>query len=180
MSETLDFEDFIECYPKREGSQRWGDARRHWNARLKEGHTAEQMVDGAKRYSAYCEFRRITNTPYVQQAATFLGRNLSFMEPWVTIPSGVDEQRVLDAFATWLPMLPEVDVITDDRRAKIAALVSRYPKARDSDWWSRYFAYIHDKCKFLIGQNDKGWKASFDWLIDENNFEKVKEGQYQK
>ena len=31
---------------------------------------------------------------------------------------------------------------------------------------------------FLCGQNSKGWKATFDWLIKPNNFEKVISGNY--
>ena len=31
---------------------------------------------------------------------------------------------------------------------------------------------------FLLGQNDRGWMASFDWFVKKNNFLKVLEGQY--
>ena len=31
---------------------------------------------------------------------------------------------------------------------------------------------------FLHGRNSRSWRATFDWLFDENNFAKVKEGNY--
>ena len=31
---------------------------------------------------------------------------------------------------------------------------------------------------FLSGENDRGWKATFDWLIRPKNFIKVVEGNY--
>lgn len=31
---------------------------------------------------------------------------------------------------------------------------------------------------FCTGQNDRHWKADFDWLLNENNLVKVLEGKY--
>ena len=35
-----------------------------------------------------------------------------------------------------------------------------------------------NKSDFLMGKNDRGWTASFDWLIETDNFVKIKEGNY--
>lgn len=71
-----------EHYPKREGGQRWADAKRHIRARLKEGWTEQQIVDGIQQYAEYCKATGIEGTRMVQQAATFVGRNESFAEDW--------------------------------------------------------------------------------------------------
>ena len=34
------------------------------------------------------------------------------------------------------------------------------------------------QCPFLLGQNERGWVITFDWLIKPNNFAKVLEGNY--
>lgn len=69
-------------YPKREGSQRWPEALKHIRARLKEKHTAEEMLAGAERYAAFCRIKGIAGSAMVQQAATFFGTNEGFLEPW--------------------------------------------------------------------------------------------------
>lgn len=34
------------------------------------------------------------------------------------------------------------------------------------------------QCPFLLGQNERGWVITFDWLIKPSNFAKVLEGNY--
>ena len=80
--EKHDFESFKAVYPKRSGSQLWPKAITEANARLKEGATFQQMVEGGHRYAAYCEAIDKTGTQYVMQAATFLGPGKHFLEPW--------------------------------------------------------------------------------------------------
>lgn len=35
-----------------------------------------------------------------------------------------------------------------------------------------------NKSKFLQGSNDRGWSATFDWIITPDNFEKIRAGNY--
>lgn len=35
-----------------------------------------------------------------------------------------------------------------------------------------------ERCPHLIGDNDRGWRADFDWLTNKNNLLKVIEGRY--
>lgn len=73
-------------YPKRSGSQRWADAKRSINARLKEGHALDELIAGTERYAAYIRTKGDEGTTYVQQAATFFGTNKGFLEPWTPDP----------------------------------------------------------------------------------------------
>lgn len=81
-AEDLAFAEIQAAYPKREGSQRWKSARSSYRARIREGYTHKDIFAGVIRYSIYCETKKITRTGLVQQAATFLGTNLGFTEPW--------------------------------------------------------------------------------------------------
>jgi len=47
----------------------------------------------------------------------------------------------------------------------------------ESDWFE-YFTKILDS-SFLTGENDRGWRADFDWIINQNNYLKVTEGRYE-
>ena len=80
--EKHDFESFKVIYPKRSGSQLWSGAIRAANARIKEGATVQDMIDGTYRYAAYCNAIDKTGTQYVMQALTFLGPGKHFLEPW--------------------------------------------------------------------------------------------------
>ena len=51
-------------------------------------------------------------------------------------------------------------------------------KARQSiDWWRDYFSQVAQRA-FLLGQNDRGWKADLVWLTKPGNMDKVLEGNY--
>lgn len=71
-----------EIYPARSGSQRWADARKNYLANLKAGYSHQKMLDGVMRYARYCKAEAILGQSIVQQAATFLGDNQGFLEPW--------------------------------------------------------------------------------------------------
>ncbi len=77
------FSEFRLAYPPRAGSQRWRDAERAANSRLAEGHQPRELIDGATRYARYCQSLGKLRTEFVLQAATFLGPNKQFLEPWV-------------------------------------------------------------------------------------------------
>lgn len=68
-----DFEAAWAGYPGREGSNDKRLAHEAWNARLKEGHTAEAMAAGTARYADWCRATGITGTRVVKQAASFFG-----------------------------------------------------------------------------------------------------------
>ena len=63
--------------------------------------------------------------------------------------------------------------LSDSRKGMINARIKSYGKKTFAGMIHR--AYQSD---FLKGQNKKGWRASFDWLIKPTNFEKVISGNY--
>lgn len=80
-------------YPKRGGSQRWPEARKAINARLAEGHTWAEIHAGAHRYANYIRATGKERTEHTQQAATFVGTNKSFLEPW-DLPASKSDVRL--------------------------------------------------------------------------------------
>ena len=76
-----DFEAFWATYPKRAGGNPRTTALKAWNARCKDGHKASVIIDGARRYAAYCQATGKLDSEYVKQASTFLNQ-LSFLDPW--------------------------------------------------------------------------------------------------
>lgn len=72
--------------------------------------------------------------------------------------------------------LPKVLKLSDTRKRK---LQSRLESPEFSENWKRVIVAINNT-PFLYGENDRGWRADFDWFIEnEENFLKVLEGKYQ-
>ena len=80
-TESLFFE-IRNRYPKRGGSQKWGDAEKAYNARLREGHTHEEISRGVDRYAKFLTITGKLGSEFVQMASTFLGPNKGFLELW--------------------------------------------------------------------------------------------------
>jgi hypothetical protein len=67
--------------------------------------------------------------------------------------------------------------LTQDRRDQIATRLRENP---DVEFWKSVFEKCHES-DFLTGKNDRGWKATFDWLMkNSNNYVKVVEGRYSR
>lgn len=77
---SAEFEAFWAEYPKRAGGNSKKGAHKAWNARLRSGVKAEDLILAAKRYAAQQFAAGNLGTPYVKQAATFLGADEHFRE----------------------------------------------------------------------------------------------------
>ena len=83
-----EFAAFWSLYPKREGSNSKADALKAWNARIRSGVKAEDMLAGVKRYAAYCVTKGIVGQQFVKQASSFLGKGEHWTEDWIVQPAG--------------------------------------------------------------------------------------------
>ena len=101
-SYTPEFEKAWGLYPTRSGGNPKRRAFKAWCARIQEGRTAEQLIDGVRRYAAYCKAQGKTGTEYVKQAATFFGPDEEFNEAWKPGKNG-------KGFPAWDANLSDVD-----------------------------------------------------------------------
>ncbi len=69
--------------------------------------------------------------------------------------------------------LPKVQTTTDRRKMFIRARLTEHPLSE----WPGIFLRVA-KSGFLTGQNDKNWRADFDWVMNQNNLVKILEGKY--
>lgn len=97
-------------------------------------------------------------------------------------PKGADEviplKKILDAYHEKLPELPRVVVFTDKRKKQLSARWKEDKSRQTIEWWVGYFEYV-SSIPFLNGQNNRNWKADFEWLTNQNNLAKVIEGKYE-
>ena len=93
-AEPPEFAEIRKAYPRRAGSQRWGDAVKHYRKRIAEGVTHDAILAGVTRYARFLEATGKAGTETVQQAATFLGDNRGYLEPW-NAPTQTQQPRPL-------------------------------------------------------------------------------------
>lgn len=74
--------EFRSIFPKRAGDPNVAGGKRCAGARLKEGHTIEEFLAGARRYAAFIRATGKDGTEYVQQLTRFLGPSKPFLLPW--------------------------------------------------------------------------------------------------
>lgn len=95
------------------------------------------------------------------------------------IPLALDRREPALAVKAWNEMakrrkLPSVQVLTDPRRKKLTA---RLTEIGGLDGWSTAMAKI-EASRFLLGENDSGWTATFDFLMQPSSMAKLMEGNY--
>lgn len=99
-----EFIRFREVYPDRAGDQNWRRALHACQARIAEGHTWAEILDGAERYARFIEATGKLGTEYVKQAATFCGPDKAFLNPWIPPPSKAESRTAtnLAGITEWL------------------------------------------------------------------------------
>ncbi len=81
-------------------------------------------------------------------------------------------KRVIELYTEHCKELPKVRALTDDRKKTLKAW-------GDMDEMTEVFEKV-GKSKFLNGDNDRKWKADFDWIIKPANRVKILEDKYSK
>lgn len=82
-------------------------------------------------------------------------------------------QSFLDLYNESCPSLPRATRVTDKRRGSINAVIKEFGEDAVKEALLKV-----ESCPHLVGKNDRGWRADFDWLINKNNLLKVIEGRY--
>ncbi|WP_420907106.1 phage replisome organizer [Yersinia bercovieri] len=77
-----EFEAAWLIYPRRPGSPDKHGALKAWNARLRDGVTADAMLEGVRRYAAFVKATGKTGTEFIKQAKTFFGPSQHFDDEW--------------------------------------------------------------------------------------------------
>jgi phage replication O-like protein O len=87
--------------------------------------------------------------------------------------------EIVDLYHEILPHLPGVKKLTPARKTQLTARWFESEKTCSLEWWKGYFEYVA-QCSFLVGDNNRGWKADLEWITKEANFTKIIEGKYHK
>lgn len=86
----------------------------------------------------------------------------------------VDYQRIINYYNETCVNLPRCTKLSEARKAAIRARLSG---GYSEDDLKRIFEIAHSSA-FLNGDNARGWRADFDWLLKDANAAKVLDGNY--
>ncbi|MFS6817208.1 replication protein [Citrobacter meridianamericanus] len=112
-----------------------------------------------------------TNTPQPPE-----GECVGQKEKPVSKKTPLDYQAVLSAYNTTLgDRLPQAEALNDKRRRAIKRLLTEL-KEPTVEAVENYFAAFAERApKFYFGENDRGWRASFDYLLRSDTLLKTRE-----
>lgn len=82
-------------------------------------------------------------------------------------------KKIMEKYNSTCGSLPKIKNISGDRETHVRARVKEY--GLDAVYETFVIAGQSD---FLTGNNDRGWKATFDWLMNTVNMSKVLERRY--
>lgn len=82
-------------------------------------------------------------------------------------------QKIVELYHRICSNFSQITAITPERKRAVKNLLSRYSEEKIR----RVFEKAN-RSDFLNGSNPRSWQANFDWLINEANFLKVLEGNY--
>ena len=81
---------------------------------------------------------------------------------------------VLEQYSLLCPSFPKVKKLTDKRKRQVRALLKTFSLEEIKEGFRKA-----EESSFLKGDNDRKWKADFDFLTNQNNLTKVLEGKYE-
>ncbi|ENY7797857.1 replication protein [Citrobacter freundii] len=104
------------------------------------------------------------------------GECVGLEEKPVSKKTPIDYQAVLSAYNTTLgDRLPQAEALNDKRRRAIKRLLTEL-KEPTVEAVENYFAAFSERApKFYFGENDRGWRASFDYLLRSDTLLKTRE-----
>ncbi|EMG9306285.1 replication protein [Citrobacter freundii] len=112
-----------------------------------------------------------TNTPQPPE-----GECVGQEEKPVSKKTPIDYQAVLSAYNTTLgDRLPQAEALNDKRRRAIKRLLTELKEPTVEAVENYFSAFAERAPKFYFGENDRGWRASFDYLLRSDTLLKTRE-----
>lgn len=85
----------------------------------------------------------------------------------------IDFDEILTIFNSVCVGLPKIQKITKSRIASLNLRIKEYGLLSLGEVFKKV-----SESRFLNGENDRGWTADFDWILNPNNFQKIIEDKY--
>ena len=109
-----------------------------------------------------------------------MGKGMEGVEttPDPTPSPEIPYDEIVKAYNDTCTLMPKANRITTARRRAMSARWRDYGKGELQPFINLFRRA--SQSAFLNGENDRGWYADFDWLLNESNLTKVLEGKYDR
>jgi uncharacterized protein YdaU (DUF1376 family) len=148
------------------------------------GKSCERIENECERIQNACDSQCEGNATYNPLPKTKNKTSCDSSEP----PAKAPDKELIELYNQTLgSQLPKAQMLTAKRKAAIKqrwtqTLGSKTPAGKDRYvdlqtglvWWERFFEKVKRNPHWM-GENDRGWKADFDWIINPSNFVKILE-----
>ena len=84
-----------------------------------------------------------------------------------------NKNRIVEIYNTFCPNLPQIQKLTDKRNKSIDNFIKEFTLEQFEE-----ICKIANSSEFLIGHNDRNWKADFDFLMRIDKATAILEGKY--
>lgn len=84
-----------------------------------------------------------------------------------------DFSKIVQDFNSVCTELAKVQNLSKQRESSINSIIKKYGSEKLAEAF-----YMVSKSSFLNGHNEKQWRATFDWILNPNNFIKIIDGNY--
>lgn len=113
------------------------------------------------------------NNKYINNNSSCLNRQ----ETETTVSPKVDFDKIINLYHSICKSYPRILKLSDARKRKVTI---RFKDEMKGDFKLLETLFVKmEESKFLRGDNQRGWKATFDWLFsNDKNWVKVAEGNY--
>jgi hypothetical protein len=147
------------------------DERREYN-RVKKAESRQKCVSKCQTKSMTVNDKNGSSALSAHTEADSDTKAEAIMEGEAPLPS----IAIKEVFDSWnkLDQLPKCLIVSDKRRQRLRV---RLNEQFFKENWREAMCRISASA-FLIGENDTGWKASFDWFIQPDSVAKIMEGKY--
>lgn len=148
------------------------DRQRSYQRRIAE-EKQSLLPSGVENRKKSCKKSNRKSTPEIEKEKEIETETDNNTSTDVDSRISIDYQKIVDSFNSICVSYPTVQKLSERRKSAIKARLQDFTLEEIKKAFTNA-----EKSDFLKGKNDRGWRASFDWLMNENNLAKVLEGNY--
>ncbi|OEU68482.1 MAG: hypothetical protein BBJ57_07330 [Desulfobacterales bacterium PC51MH44] len=143
-------------------------------AKLSDNHTQKRLKETSKLLPSDFE---VTSLQEEEEEVEEEDKDNTPKEKGYCRPPPCPQKKIISLYNKILFELPRVESWPKASASHLMARWREDPKRQLLENWEKFFYFVKES-KFLMGNNNRGWKADLFWLVRPTNFAKVLSQKY--